>query len=86
MLRYIVYVCLIEMSVLNSNLIHTDILIRHYHGCEKLMTRSHVGVTNAEYKNRNFDFFKMTSYRKTLKDSCPLSKFPKIDEYKSQEI
>ena len=40
-------------------------------------TRSHVGVTNGEIKNRNFDFYKMTWYCKILQDTNQVIKIPK---------
>ena len=45
-------------------------------------TRSHVGVTHGENKNRNLDFYKMTWYCKILKVTYPLSKLPNYYEYK----
>ena len=44
---------------------------------------SHVEVTNAEYTNGNFDFYKMTWHRNILEESYPMSNVPKIYKYKS---
>ena len=49
-----------------------------------VMTCSHVAwVSNGEIKNRNFDFYEMTKYCNILKDTYPVSKFPRYYEYKS---